>query len=329
MSRKDIGIDLGTANTLVYLKSKGIVLNEPSVVAVDETGKILAVGSDAKEMLGRTHSRIRAVRPLKDGVIADFEAAGVMLGYFIKKALGKQMGFKPRAVICVPTGISQVERKAVEEAATNVGVRNIYILEEPMAAAIGAGIDVDAPFGSMVVDIGGGTSEVAVISLGGIVSWKTVRVAGDSHDQAISDFIKKKYGISVGSRNAEDIKLKIGTIQKRGNEQKESVSGRNAVSGMPCSGYVTGSDIRCALVPNVSTIIDTIKNVLEETPPELSADILKSGITLTGGGALLDGLSAVIQNAINIPVRVAENPLECVALGAGAIIDGKSGKQVF
>ena len=321
MSKKDIGIDLGTANTLVYLKTKGIVLNEPSVVAVSDDGKILAVGTEAKEMLGRTHSGIRAVRPLKDGVIADFGAAGVMLGYFIKKAIGRQRGFKPRAVICVPTGISEVERKAVEEAAAGVGVRDVYILEEPMAAAIGAGIDVNAPFGSMIVDIGGGTSEVAVISLGGIVSWKTVRVAGDSHDEAISDFIKKKYGISVGSRNAEELKLKIGTIQKNGNDRKESVSGRNSMSGMPCMGQVTGSDIRCALVPNVSTIIDAIKNVLEETPPELSADILKSGITLTGGGALLDGMSTVIQNAVNIPVRVAQNPLECVALGAGTIVD--------
>lgn len=323
MSKKDIGIDLGTANTLVYLKSKGIVLNEPSVVAVDSKGKILAVGEAAKEMLGRTHADIKAIRPLKDGVIADFEAAGVMLGYFIKKALGKQTGFRPRAVICVPTGISAVERKAVEEAASNVGVRNVYILEEPMAAAIGAGIDVDAPMGSMIVDIGGGTSEVAVISLGGIVTWKTIRIAGDSHDDAIASYIRRKYGISTGRHNAEDIKFKIGTVQKSGNELKEIVSGRNAVSGMPCSTYVTGSDIRAALIPQISSIIDAIKAVLEDTPPELSADILKSGITLTGGGALLDGLDRVICNAVNIPVRLAEQPLHCVALGAGTLIDGR------
>lgn len=321
MSRKDIGIDLGTANTLVYLKSKGIVLNEPSVVAVDENGKILAVGSEAKEMLGRTHSRIKAVRPLKDGVIADFEAAGVMLGYFIKKALGRQGGIRPRAIICVPTGISEVERKAVEEAATNVGVRKIRIVDEPMAAAIGAGIDVDAPMGNMIVDIGGGTSEVAVISLGGIVSGLTVRVAGDSHDEAINSYVKKKYGIAIGPRNAEKIKLKIGTVQKSGSDQREIVNGRNSVSGMPCSSYVTGNDIRCALVPKISAIIDAIKSVLEQIPPELSSDILKSGIVLTGGGALLDGIAEVIQNAVNIPVRVAECPLECVALGTGIMID--------
>ncbi len=321
MSRNDIGIDLGTANTLVYLKSKGIVLNEPSVVAAYENGKILAVGSEAKEMLGRTHSKIKAVRPLKDGVIADFEAAGVMLGHFIKKALGNKGVLRPRAVICVPTGISAVERKAVEEAAANVGVRKIRIIDEPMAAAIGAGIDVDAPVGSMIVDIGGGTSEVAVISLGGIVSGLTVRTAGDSHDEAINSYVKKKYGITIGPRNAESIKLKIGTVQKTNSEKKEMVNGRNSVSGMPCSGYVTGNDIRCALIPKISSIIDAIKSVLEQTPPELSSDILKSGIILTGGGALLDGIDDVIRNAVNIPVRVADNPLECVAIGTGIIID--------
>jgi len=329
VSRKDIGIDLGTANTLVYLKSKGIVLNEPSVVAVDKNNKILAVGSEAKDMLGRTHSDIRAVRPLKDGVIADFEAAGAMLGYFIKKALGKQIGLKPRAVICVPTGISEVERKAVEEAAANVGVRSVCIIEEPMAAAIGAGIDVDAPMGSMIVDIGGGTSEVAVISLGGIVSWKTIRIAGDSHDDAIASYIRKKYNISTGRHNVEDIKLKIGTVQKSNEAVKEIISGRNCANGMPCSTYVTGNDLRAALIPQISFVIDAIKSVLENTPPELSADILRSGITLTGGGALIDGVDRVIYSAVNIPVRVSDEPLNCVAMGAGAIIDGKYGKKVF
>ena len=334
MSRKDIGIDLGTANTLVYLKSKGIVLNEPSVVAADNDGNILAVGSEAKEMLGRTHQGIRAVRPLKDGVIADFEAAGAMLGYFIQKAIGKKGGFKPRAMICGPTGISAVERKAVEEAAAKVGVRSVYIMEEPMAAAIGAGVDVEAPQGSMIVDIGGGTSEVAVISLGGIVSWKTIRVAGDSHDEAISSYIRKKYSIQSGRHNAEEIKLKIGTVQKTNSEPKEIISGRNAVSGMPCSTYVTGSDVRCALIPQVSMIIDAIKSVLEDTPPELSADILKNGIVLTGGGSLLNGLDKVISGAVNIPVKIADDPLNCVVMGAGALIDGNlngvnSHKRIF
>jgi len=254
-----MGIDLGTANTLVYLKSKGIVLNEPSVVAVDDKGKILAVGKNAKEMLGRTHSAIKAIRPLKDGVIADFEAAGAMLGYFIQKAMGKKSGLRPRAVICVPTGISEVEKKAVEEAATRVGVRKVCIVEEPMAAAIGAGIDVNAPMGTMVVDIGGGTSEVAVISLGGIVSWKTIRIAGDSHNEAISAYIRRKYGLQTGRHNAEELKHKIGTVQKDGCEKKEIISGRNVSCGMPRSTFVTGDDIRCALTGQVSHIIDAIR----------------------------------------------------------------------
>jgi len=324
-----MGIDLGTANTLVYLKSKGIVLNEPSVVAVDDKGKILAVGKNAKEMLGRTHSAIKAIRPLKDGVIADFEAAGAMLGYFIQKAMGKKSGLRPRAVICVPTGISEVEKKAVEEAATRVGVRKVCIVEEPMAAAIGAGIDVNAPMGTMVVDIGGGTSEVAVISLGGIVSWKTIRIAGDSHNEAISAYIRRKYGLQTGRHNAEELKHKIGTVQKDGCEKKEIISGRNVSCGMPRSTFVTGDDIRCALTGQVSHIIDAIRTVLEETPPELSADILKSGIVLTGGGSLLKGLASVISNSIDIPVRIADDPMNCVVAGAGMIIEGKTKKKVF
>ena len=324
-----MGIDLGTANTLVYLKSKGIVLNEPSVVATDSGGNILAVGSEAKEMLGRTHPGIKAVRPLKDGVIADFEAAGAMLEYFISKALGKTRGFRPRAVICVPTGISAVERKAVIEAATSAGVREVCILEEPMAAAIGAGLNVDASEGTMVVDIGGGTSEVAVISLGGIVSHKTIRVAGDSHNEAISSFIRKKYNLHSGLSNAENVKIKIGTVRKQANDNKEIICGRSSVSGMPSATYVTGGDIRTALVPQVSAVIEAIKSVLEDTPPELSADILKNGITLTGGGALLDGLASVISNATNIPVKIAEEPLCCVALGAGSFLDGNQRRDIF
>ncbi len=328
MSARDMGIDLGTANTLVYLKSKGIVLNEPSVVAIGDDGKILAVGNEAKQMLGRTHSGIRAIRPLKDGVIADFEAAGAMLGYFITKALGKKRGIKPRAVICVPSDISEVEQKAVMEAALRAGVRSVCIMKEPMAAAIGAGLDVMSCEGSMVVDIGGGTSEVAVISLGGIVSHKTIRTAGDSHNEAISSFIRKKYNIHSGISNAEKVKIQIGTVRKQSRDAKEIVSGRSSVSGMPSSTYVTGGDVRSALTSQISQLIEAIKAVLEETPPELSADILKNGITLTGGGALLDGLSLAISEATGIETRVAEDPLSCVVLGAGSFLCENS-KDIF
>lgn len=323
-----MGIDLGTANTLVYLKSKGIVLNEPSVVAMSDDGKVLAVGTEAKEMLGRTHKGIRAVRPLKDGVIADFDAAGEMLSYFISKALGKKKGIKPRAVICVPMGITAVEEKAVTEAALRAGVRGVCIMKEPMAAAIGAGLDTRASEGIMVVDIGGGTSEVAVISLGGIVTHKTIRNAGDSHNEAISSFIRKKYNIHSGLSNAEKVKIQIGTVRKQNNENKEIISGRSSVSGMPSSTYVTGADIRHALSGQIALLIEAIKNVLEDTPPELSADILKNGIVLTGGGALLDGLPLVISDATGINVRVADEPLCCVALGAGSFLANNS-KDIF
>lgn len=323
-----MGIDLGTANTLVYLKSKGIVLNEPSVVAMSEDGKVLAVGYEAKEMLGRTHDRIRAVRPLKDGVIADFEAAGAMLSYFIAKAIGKKRGIKPRAVICVPMGITAVEEKAVTEAALRAGVRSVCIMREPMAAAMGAGLDTTASEGIMVVDIGGGTSEVAVISLGGIVTHKTIRTAGDSHNEAISSFIRKKYNIHSGLSNAEKVKIQIGTVRKQNAENKEIISGRSSLSGMPSSTYVTGADIRHALSGQIALLIEAIKNVLEDTPPELSADILKNGIVLTGGGALLDGLPFVISDATGINVRVAEEPLNCVALGAGSFLANNS-KDIF
>jgi len=326
-----MGIDLGTANTLVYLKSKGIVLNEPSVVAIGDDGKVLAVGNEAKEMLGRTHPGLRAIRPLKDGVIADFDAAGEMLGYFISKALGKKRGIRPRAVICVPTDISAVEEKAVMEAALRAGVRSVCIMKEPMAAAMGAGLDVTACEGMMIVDIGGGTSEVAVISLGGIVSHKTIRTAGDSHNEAISSFIRKKYNIHVGASNAEKVKMQIGTVKKQNkenSENKEVVSGRSSVSGMPSSTYVTGGDIRIALSSQISQLIEAIKTVLEDTPPELSSDILKNGIVLTGGGALLDGLPLAISEATGIKVRVADEPLSCVALGAGNFLLNNS-KDIF
>lgn len=328
MSKRDIGIDLGTANTLIYLNSKGIVLDEPSVVAVDEIdGHIVSVGKAAKEMLGRTPSGIKAVRPINDGVIADFEAAAAMLSYFIKKALNSSSGIKPRAAVSVPTGITAVERKAAIETTTRAGIRNVALIDEPMAAAIGAGLEVNAPSGIMVVDIGGGTSEVAVISLGGIVTRKTVRTGGDTLDAAIISYIRKKYGICAGNHSAEDIKLKIGTVMKNGTAYRYQVSGRSSGTGLPCSTFVNSDDIRAALIPEVHNIIDAIKAVLEETPPELSSDVLKSGITLTGGGAFINGIDRLICNITGMPVRVADNPLECVALGLGALIDDKNSKR--
>lgn len=330
MSKKDIGIDLGTANTLIYQKTKGIVLDEPSVVAVDSAdGHIIAVGKEAKEMLGRTPAGIKAVRPITDGVIADFEAAGTMLAFFIKKVLASS-GSKPRAAIGVPTGITAVERKAAIEVALRAGIRDVALVDEPMAAAIGAGLAIDAPSGIMIVDIGGGTSEVAVISLGGIVARKTVRTGGDTLDRAIIGHIRKKYGICAGTQSAEDIKLKIGTVMKNSTAYRHQVNGRNTGTGLPCSTFVTGDDIRAALIGEIHSIIDAIKAVLEDTPPELSGDILNSGIVLTGGGAFINGIDRLICSITGMPVRVAENPLECVALGLGVLIDDKaSSKKIF
>jgi len=330
VSKKDIGIDLGTANTLIYQKTKGIVLDEPSVVAVDSAdGHIIAVGKEAKEMLGRTPAGIKAVRPITDGVIADFEAAGAMLAFFIKKVLTSS-GSKPRAVIGVPTGITAVERKAAIEVAGRAGIRDVALVDEPMAAAIGAGLAIDAPSGIMIVDIGGGTSEVAVISLGGIVARKTVRTGGDTLDRAIIGHIRKKYGICAGFQSAEDIKLKIGTVMKNSTAYRHQVNGRNTGTGLPCSTFVTGDDIRAALIGEIHSIIDAIKAVLEDTPPELSGDILNSGIVLTGGGAFINGIDRLICNITGMPVRVAEKPLECVALGLGVLIDDKaSNKKIF
>jgi len=330
VSKKDIGIDLGTANTLIYQKTKGIVLDEPSVVAVDSAdGHIIAVGKEAKEMLGRTPAGIKAVRPITDGVIADFEAAGAMLAFFIKKVLTSS-GSKPRAVIGVPTGITAVERKAAIEVAGRAGIRDVALVDEPMAAAIGAGLAIDAPSGIMIVDIGGGTSEVAVISLGGIVARKTVRTGGDTLDRAIIGHIRKKYGICAGFQSAEDIKLKIGTVMKNSTAYRHQVNGRNTGTGLPCSTFVTGDDIRAALIGEIHSIIDAIKAVLEDTPPELSGDILNSGIVLAGGGAFINGIDRLICNITGMPVRVAENPLECVALGLGVLIDDKaSNKKIF
>lgn len=320
---RDLGIDLGTANTLVHLRGKGIVVNEPSVVAVQkDTGKILAVGNEAKEMIGRTPGNIVAIRPLKDGVIADFYTTQVMLKYFMEKAYKKSfLGLRPRVVICVPSGVTEVERRAVEESAYKAGAKEVYIMEEPMAAAIGAGLPVDEPSGSMVVDIGGGTSEVAVISLGGIVTSKSLRIAGDEFDEAISNYIKKEYNLMIGDRTAEEIKINIGSAYPLEKEEWYEIKGRDLITGLPKTIKVSSTEIRDALKEPVMAIVDVIKQTLEKTPPELAADIMERGIMLTGGGALLKGLDKLISKETGLPVHIAERPLDCVALGAGKALE--------
>ena len=316
---KDIGIDLGTANTLVCLKGKGIILREPSVVAVDmRTDTVLAVGSQAKDMIGRTPGSIVAVRPLKDGVIADFKITAKMLQHFIKKAVKPGIFSKPRVIICLPTGVTEVERKAVEDAAYQAGAKPpVILIEDPMAAAIGAGLPVDEPTGSMVVDIGGGTSEVAVISLGDIVTAVSVRVAGDRFDEAILTHIKKKYNLLIGERTAEDIKIKIGSAYPYENEKDMVVKGRNLIDGLPKDVTITAAEVREALSDPLNTIVEAVKTTLEKTPPELSADIIDHGIMLTGGGALLRGIDMLIMQQTGMPVHVANRPLDCVVDGAG------------
>ena len=316
---KDIGIDLGTANTLVCLKGKGIILREPSVVAVDiRTDTVLAVGSQAKDMIGRTPGSIVAVRPLKDGVIADFKITAKMLQHFIRKSVKPGLFSKPRVVICMPTGVTEVERKAVEDAAYQAGAKPpVVLIEEPMAAAIGAGLPVDEPTGSMVVDIGGGTSEVAVLSLGDIVTACSVRVAGDRFDEAILTYIKKTYNLLIGERTAEDIKIHIGSAYPYEDEQSMVIKGRNLIDGLPKDITITAAEIRDALADPLNTIVEAIKTTLEKTPPELAADIIDHGIMLTGGGALLRGIDMLVMQQTGMPVHIATRPLDCVVDGAG------------
>ncbi|HOV40775.1 MAG TPA: rod shape-determining protein [Oscillospiraceae bacterium] len=319
---KDIGIDLGTANTLVYMRGKGIIIREPSVVAVDtRTDKVRCVGQEAKDVIGRTPGSIVAVRPLKDGVIADFDITTSMLQEFIKKALVGSVFAKPRVVICIPSGVTAVERRAVKEAAENAGAKKVSIIEEPMAAAIGAGLRVAEPTGSMIVDIGGGTSEVAVISLGGIVTSRSVRVAGDEFDLAIINFIKKKYNLLIGERTAENVKIAIGSAYPSEADTTMEIKGRNLLNGLPENITVTSAEIREALSEPLSHVIDAIKTTLEKTPPELAADIIDQGITLAGGGALLKGLDKLINKETGMPVHIAEAPLDCVAEGAGKVLE--------
>ena len=319
---RDIGIDLGTANTLIYMKGKGIILREPSVVAVDiRNDTVKFVGDEAKEVVGRTPASIVAVRPLKDGVIADFDIAASMLQLFIKKTLGNVTFNRPRVVICIPSGVTAVERRAVREVAFKAGARQVAIVEEPMAAAIGAGLPVAEPTGCMVVDIGGGTSEVAVISLGDIVTSCSVRTAGDDFDEAIISYIKKKYNLLIGERTAEDIKIRLGSAFPYDEEESMDVKGRNLVDGLPKNITVTSEEIRESLADPVSAIVDAIRSTLERTPPELSADIINNGIMLTGGGALLRGLDVLINRETGMPVHVAEDPLDCVVMGTGKCLD--------
>lgn len=319
---KDIGIDLGTANTLVYIKGKGIVMREPSVVAVDiRSDTVLAVGSQAKEMIGRTPGSIVAVRPLKDGVIADFDITATMLKYFIKKAVHANLFSRPRVVICIPSGVTEVERRAVEDAARQAGGGDVDLIEEPMAAAIGAGLPVAEATGSMIVDIGGGTSEVAVISLGDIVTSVSVRVAGDRFDDAIVSYVKKKYNLLIGERTAEEIKIQIGSAFPYEDEQSMAIKGRNLVDGLPKNVVISAAEVREALADPLSSIIDAVKSTLEKTPPELSADIIDHGIMLTGGGALLRGFDKLVAQETGMPVHIAERPLDCVVDGTGKRLD--------
>ncbi|BCI59387.1 Rod shape-determining protein MreB [Eubacteriaceae bacterium CHKCI005] len=323
MFNHDIGIDLGTANTLVFMRDKGIVMREPSVVAIDvRTDQVKAVGSEAKQMIGRTPGSIQAVRPLKDGVIADFEVTEAMLRYFIRKTTKGRVFSKPRVVICIPSGVTEVERRAVHDAAYNAGAKEVELIDEPMAAAMGAGLPVDEATGSMVVDIGGGTSEVAVISLGDIVTSCSVRVAGDKLDEAIISYVKKKYNLLIGERTAEDIKIRIGSAYPCQEEATMSIKGRNLMDGLPKNIEISSEEVREALGDSLAAIVDAIRSTLENTPPELSADIIDHGIMLTGGGALLRGLDQLISKETSMPVRIAEEPLDCVADGTGIRLQG-------
>ncbi len=325
MFSSDLAIDLGTANTLVYLKGKGIVIREPSVVAVQKMSngqqKVLAVGMEAKKMLGRTPGNITAIRPMKDGVIADFDITEEMLRYFIHKVHNRKTLVRPRIVICVPSGITQVEKRAVKESAESAGAREVYLIEEPMAAAIGAGLPITEASGNMIVDIGGGTTEVAVISLAGIVYTKSVRVGGDKMDEAIVQYIKRKYNLLIGDQKAELIKIELGEAYPLGEVRTMEVKGRDLVSGIPKTHIINSDEIRDALSEPINAIVDAVKICLERTPPELAADIVDKGIFLAGGGALLRNIDTLLREETGLPVFIAEDPLSCVVLGSGKSLD--------
>ena len=328
MAGTDIGIDLGTASILVYITGKGVVLKEPSVVAFDrDTNKIRAIGEEARLMLGRTPGNIVAVRPLRQGVISDYTVTEKMLKYFIQKATGKRSFRRPRIAVCVPSGVTEVEKKAVEDATYQAGAREVMIIEEPIAAAIGAGIDISRPCGNMIVDIGGGTSDIAVISLGGAVVSTSVKIAGDDFDEAIVRYMRKKHNLLIGERTAEDIKIKVGTCYPRAEVDRMSVRGRNLVTGLPKSVEVTSEDCEEALRESTMQIVEAVHSVLEKTPPELAADIADRGIVLTGGGALLRGLEELLEEKTGINTMTAEDAMKCVAIGTGKFVEFMAGNR--
>jgi rod shape-determining protein MreB len=319
---KDMGIDLGTANTLVYVKGKGIIVREPSVVAIQsDSREVLAVGSEAKNMIGRTPGNIIAIRPMKDGVIADFDVTQDMLRHFIKKAYPKPSIFKPRVIVCVPSGVTEVEKRAVEEAAEQAGAKEAFLIEEPMAAAIGSELPVAEPRGSMIVDVGGGTTEVAIISLGGIVTSRSIRIGGDELDESIVQYVKRQYNLLIGERTAEEVKIRIGSAFPRKEEVAMDVKGRDLVTGLPKTVRVSSEEIREAIAEPVNSILEAIKFTLEKTPPELAADIMDRGLVLTGGGALLEGLDRRVMDETGMPVNISENPLDCVVMGTGKALE--------
>ena len=328
MAGTDVGIDLGTASILVYIKGKGVVLKEPSVVAFDrDTNKIKAIGEEARLMLGRTPGNIVAVRPLRQGVISDFTVTEKMLEHFIRKAVGKKTFRKPKIAVCVPSGVTEVEKKAVEDATYQAGAREVFIIEEPIAAAIGAGIDISRPCGNMIVDIGGGTTDIAVISLGGTVVSTSIKIAGDDFDEAIVRFMRKKHNLLIGERTAEDIKIKVGSCYPRSEVDSIDVRGRNLVTGLPKTVTVTSEETEEALKEITSQIVEAVHSVLERTPPELTADIAERGIVLTGGGALLRGLEELLESKTGINTMTAEDPMKCVAIGTGKFVEFLSGHK--
>lgn len=319
--RADVGIDLGTASVLVYIRGKGIIMQEPSVVAIDKnTNKILEVGEEARKMLGRTPGNIVAIRPLRDGVISDFDITEKMLKYFIKKATGTSL-LKPRVIVCVPSGVTEVEKRAVLEACNNAGAKRTYLIEEPVAAAIGAGIDISKPTGNMIIDVGGGTTDIAVISLGGIVVSKSIKTAGDKCDEAIVRYVRKKYNVMIGSRSAEDLKINIGTAFPVEEEKFMEVRGRNLVTGLPKNIMISSTDMLEALEETVTAIADAVHSVFEKTPPELASDISERGIVMTGGGALIGGLDKLIGKRTGVSTVIADEAISCVAMGTGKALE--------
>ena len=322
MFSKDIGIDLGTVNILIYVKGEGVVLSEPSVVVIDEESKRpIAFGKEANDMLGRTPGKIRAIKPMKDGVIADFEVIELLLDYLLRKINIKNKMFKPRIIICCPSNITEVEKNAIREAAERTGAKRVFIEEEPKVAAIGAGLDISKPVGNMVVDIGGGTTDIAVLSLGNIVTSASIRTAGNTFDENIIDYIKNKHKLLIGEKTAENIKINIGSAKNSSKKEKMDVRGRDLVGGLPKTITITGEEVEEALKESINKIISMIKVVLEQTPPELAADIIEKGIVLTGGGAMLSNLPQVLEEELKVPVYIAEEPLKCVAEGTGILID--------